>query len=105
MILVHPHCYGRVVVRFTDTHGLGRYVAITIKGKNGVLVTFISVYLTPATGGGGRDRSGRGGATSVQCSKITLPTIAAGDRVRVLRHARTEQTLSEQPRAAPDETW
>ncbi len=51
MIIVHPHYYGRVVARFTDTRGLGRYVAITIKGKNGVLVTFISVYLTPAPGG------------------------------------------------------
>ena len=45
------HYYGRVVSRFTDARGLGRYAAITIGGENGVLATFISVYLTPAPGG------------------------------------------------------
>ena len=51
MIIVHPHYYDRVVARFTDTRGLSRYTAISIKGKNRALVTFISVYLTPAPGG------------------------------------------------------
>ena len=51
MVIVHPHYYGRVVARFTDTRGLGRYAAVTLRGKNGVLVTFISVYITPAGGG------------------------------------------------------
>ena len=51
MLVVHPHYYGRVLGRFTDSRGLGWYAAVTLRGKNGVLITFSSTYLTPATGG------------------------------------------------------
>ena len=51
MVMVHPHHYGRVVARFTDARGLGRYAAVTLRGKNGVLITFNAVHLTPAPGG------------------------------------------------------
>ena len=47
MVVVHPHHYGRVVDMFTDTRGPGRYVAVTLRGKNGVLITSMSVYPTP----------------------------------------------------------
>ena len=51
MVIVHPHYYGRVVARFTGVRGLGKYAAVTLKGGNGVLITFNSVYLTPVPGG------------------------------------------------------
>ena len=50
-VLVHPHYTGRVVARFSDNHGPGRYAAITLRGKNGALITFISVYLTSSISG------------------------------------------------------
>ena len=50
IVLVHPHYAGRVVARFSDNHGLGRYVATTL--WEGDLVTFISMYLTPSVSGG-----------------------------------------------------
>jgi hypothetical protein len=60
MVIVHPHYYGRVVARFTDARGPGRYAAVTLRGKNGVLITFIAVYLTPAPGGeSGQDAAQR----------------------------------------------
>ena len=51
MVMIHPHYSGRVVAKIYDTRGLGRYAAITLRGKNGSLITFISVYLTPSPGG------------------------------------------------------
>ncbi len=51
LVMVHPHYTGRIVARFSDNRGLGRYAALTLRGKNGTLMTFISVYLTPALSG------------------------------------------------------
>ena len=51
MVLVHPQYTGWVVARFSVNRGIGRYAAITLRGKNGTLITFISVYLTPSNSG------------------------------------------------------
>ena len=40
-----------MVAKFNDDRGLGKYAAITLRGGNGALITFISVYLTPALSG------------------------------------------------------
>ena len=72
LVMVHPHYTGRIVARFSDNRGLGRYAALTLRGKNGTLMTFISVYLTPAL-------SGENGQAAAQQRYIdnhpgTLPT-------------------------------
>ena len=51
MVMVRTYDYKRVVDRFTDARGPGQYAAATLRGNNGVLITFISVYLTPTPGG------------------------------------------------------
>ena len=51
MVVIHPHYSGRAVAKFCDNRGLGRYAAITLRGKKGTLITFISVYLTPSLSG------------------------------------------------------
>ena len=46
-VVVHPQLASRVVKKFVDESGLGRYCGIQLKGKNGSLVTFISTYNAP----------------------------------------------------------
>ena len=51
MVAVHPHYSGWAVAKFYDNRGLGRYAAVTLRGKNGALITSVSVYLIPSLSG------------------------------------------------------
>lgn len=69
--MIHSHYTGRVVAKLYDNCGLGRYAGITLRGKTGALVTFISACLTPALSG----ESGQAAAQHryIDCHKSGLP--------------------------------